>query len=184
MESSAHSGLRQVLCGVDDGPCPPTGLRIPTGGPLIQKQNFGWVDGRQDQGQVQPSALATESCALVSLLNLETPPSDGIYAAEQIPRSLPTAAVIVTPLTSRGIDVLRESRKDVSVATTAGSLHLAPGTVPHHTAAAMVKLGAGTRQEAADTAWTRVGSASAANCCVFVLSRGLRLSRSSGAGCL
>ncbi len=155
-------------------------------------------------------ALARKHQPDVCILDLEMPPTDGIYAAEQIIRSVPTRVILVTrharpgvlrralanrvsgfvpkstpadklarvirdvaagrryvdpdiaasalagescPLTSRELDVLRESRKSANIQTIAKSLQLAPGTVRNYVSSAMTKLDAGTRQEAAAAAW-------------------------------
>ncbi|MGH8934199.1 MAG: response regulator transcription factor [Egibacteraceae bacterium] len=57
------------------------------------------------------------------------------------------------PLTTRELDVLRSTRRGGSIATVAEEVHLAPGTVRNYLSAAMAKLGASTRHEAARIAW-------------------------------
>ncbi|MQA12951.1 MAG: response regulator [Pseudonocardiaceae bacterium] len=57
------------------------------------------------------------------------------------------------PLTARELDVLRHARDGDPVADIAASVHLAPGTVRNYLSAAMAKLGAATRHEAARRAW-------------------------------
>lgn len=52
------------------------------------------------------------------------------------------------PLTPRELDVLRLAAEDVPVATVARQAHLSPGTVRNYLAAAVAKLGAGSRAEA------------------------------------
>jgi two-component system response regulator DesR len=67
------------------------------------------------------------------------------------------AAVALTaersPLTDRELDVLRQSRSSLSVQQIAERLHLAPGTVRNYLSAAMAKLDASSRHEAAEKAW-------------------------------
>ncbi|WP_166868655.1 MULTISPECIES: response regulator transcription factor [unclassified Salinibacterium] len=58
------------------------------------------------------------------------------------------------PLTDRELDALRHARTAVSVQDIADALHLAPGTVRNYLSAAMTKLDARTRHEAAEIAWT------------------------------
>ncbi|WP_431779910.1 response regulator transcription factor [Microbacterium aurantiacum] len=58
-----------------------------------------------------------------------------------------------SPLTDRELDVLRHSRSAHSVQQIADRLHLAPGTVRNYLSAAMMKLDASSRHEAADRAW-------------------------------
>lgn len=57
------------------------------------------------------------------------------------------------PLTDRELDALRHARTAVSVQEIADALHLAPGTVRNYLSAAMTKLDARTRHEAAEIAW-------------------------------
>lgn len=57
------------------------------------------------------------------------------------------------PLTGRELDVLRHARDGRPVVDIATSVHLAPGTVRNYLSAAMVKLHASTRHEAARRAW-------------------------------
>ncbi|MBD2765676.1 response regulator transcription factor [Kocuria sp. cx-455] len=57
------------------------------------------------------------------------------------------------PLTERELHVLRASTEHDTLAQTAGALHLAPGTVRNYVSAAMAKLGASSRQQAAHRAW-------------------------------
>lgn len=57
------------------------------------------------------------------------------------------------PLTARELDVLRHAMDGRPVADIAGTVHLAPGTVRNYLSAAMTKLGASTRHEAARRAW-------------------------------
>lgn len=57
------------------------------------------------------------------------------------------------PLTDRELDALRHARTAVSVREIADALHLAPGTVRNYLSAAMTKLDARTRHEAAEIAW-------------------------------
>jgi two-component system response regulator DesR len=154
--------------------------------------------------------LAKEHVPDVCVLDLEMPPTDGIYAAEEILRSVATRVVIVTrharpgvlrralaskvagfvpkstpadqlanvirdvaggrryvdpdiaasaltgescPLTARELDVLRHGRQGASLQIIARELHLAPGTVRNYVSAAMTKLGATSRHDAAAIAW-------------------------------
>jgi two-component system response regulator DesR len=57
------------------------------------------------------------------------------------------------PLTDRELDALRLSRSTMSVQDIADRLHLAAGTVRNYLSAAMTKLGARSRHEAAEIAW-------------------------------
>ncbi|BDZ55311.1 response regulator transcription factor [Agromyces marinus] len=57
------------------------------------------------------------------------------------------------PLTERELDALRLSRTNLSVQQIADRLHLAHGTVRNYLSSAMTKLDAGSRHEAAETAW-------------------------------
>ncbi|MFP7761207.1 DNA-binding response regulator [Marisediminicola sp. LYQ134] len=57
------------------------------------------------------------------------------------------------PLTDRELDALRVSQSTRSVQEIADRLHLAPGTVRNYLSAAMTKLDASSRHEAADIAW-------------------------------
>lgn len=57
------------------------------------------------------------------------------------------------PLTSRELDVLRESLDGATVRTISERTHLAPGTVRNYASTAMAKLGADTRVAAARIAW-------------------------------
>jgi two-component system response regulator DesR len=69
------------------------------------------------------------------------------------------AAVALTaadcPMTDRELEVLRLTRRHDRVSEIAGELFLAEGTVRNYLSAAMAKLDARTRQEAARTAWDR-----------------------------
>lgn len=57
------------------------------------------------------------------------------------------------PLTERELDVLRLSRSSAPVQQIAQQLHLAPGTVRNYLSAAMAKLDATSRHDAAEKAW-------------------------------
>lgn len=57
------------------------------------------------------------------------------------------------PLTDRELDVLRATRVTSSVQEIADKLFLSSGTVRNYLSAAMTKLGAGNRQDAAAHAW-------------------------------
>ncbi|MCI2958478.1 response regulator transcription factor [Agromyces atrinae] len=57
------------------------------------------------------------------------------------------------PLTDRELDALRLSRSTLSVQQIADRLHLASGTVRNYLSAAMTKLDASSRHEAAEKAW-------------------------------
>jgi two-component system, NarL family, response regulator DesR len=57
------------------------------------------------------------------------------------------------PLSDRELEVLRLVREGLSASAIAAASHLAPGTVRNYLSAAMAKLGAPTRAEAAKTAW-------------------------------
>ena len=57
------------------------------------------------------------------------------------------------PLTDRELDALRVARTATSVQEVADHLHLAAGTVRNYLSAAMTKLDARTRHEAAEIAW-------------------------------
>ncbi|MFF2271732.1 DNA-binding response regulator [Agromyces sp. NPDC058136] len=57
------------------------------------------------------------------------------------------------PLTDRELDALRHSRGTMSVQQIADRLHLAQGTVRNYLSAAMTKLDAASRHEAAEKAW-------------------------------
>ncbi|GAB3548648.1 two-component system response regulator DesR [Actinopolyspora lacussalsi] len=57
------------------------------------------------------------------------------------------------PLGEREIELLRHTQHGASVSTIAERVHLAPGTVRNYLSAAMSKLGAETRHEAARRAW-------------------------------
>ena len=59
------------------------------------------------------------------------------------------------PLTERELDVLREAREGYAVTAIAETLHLAPGTVRNYLSAAMTKIGARTRHDAARHAHQR-----------------------------
>ncbi|WP_026531282.1 response regulator transcription factor [Haematomicrobium sanguinis] len=59
----------------------------------------------------------------------------------------------VSPLTDRELDVLRLTRRNLSLAEIAKELHLAPGTVRNYVSTAMAKLGESSRYGAADQAW-------------------------------
>lgn len=57
------------------------------------------------------------------------------------------------PLTERELDALRHARTAVSVQEIADAMHLASGTVRNYLSAAMTKLDARSRHEAAEIAW-------------------------------
>lgn len=57
------------------------------------------------------------------------------------------------PLSDRELEVLRLVREGLSAGAIAAAAHLAPGTVRNYLSAAMAKLGAPTRAEAARIAW-------------------------------
>ncbi|MBD2763454.1 response regulator transcription factor [Kocuria sp. cx-116] len=57
------------------------------------------------------------------------------------------------PLTERELHVLRTSTEHDTLAQTAVTLQLAPGTVRNYVSSAMAKLGASSRQQAAHKAW-------------------------------
>lgn len=57
------------------------------------------------------------------------------------------------PLTDRELDALRHARTAVSVQEIADAMHLASGTVRNYLSAAMTKLDARSRHEAAEIAW-------------------------------
>lgn len=57
------------------------------------------------------------------------------------------------PLSNRELEVLRLVRDGLGASAIAASAHLAPGTVRNYLSAAMAKLGAPTRAEAAKIAW-------------------------------
>lgn len=57
------------------------------------------------------------------------------------------------PLTDRELDVLRATRTVSSVQEIADALFLSTGTVRNYLSAAMTKLGAGNRRDAAEHAW-------------------------------
>jgi two-component system response regulator DesR len=57
------------------------------------------------------------------------------------------------PLSDRELEVLRLVREGLSAGAIAAAAHLAPGTVRNYLSAAMAKLGAPTRAEAARVAW-------------------------------
>ena len=59
------------------------------------------------------------------------------------------------PLTDRELEVLRAARGGASVADIAAGVHLAEGTVRNYLSAAMTKLQAGNRTEAANRARER-----------------------------
>lgn len=73
------------------------------------------------------------------------------YIDHEIAASALTAARC--PLTHRELDVLRVSRATVGVQQIADQLHLASGTVRNYLSAAMTKLDASSRHEAAEKAW-------------------------------
>lgn len=57
------------------------------------------------------------------------------------------------PLTDRELDALRLTRRHLSVADIAGTLHLAEGTVRNYLSSAMAKTGTSSRHEAAEHAY-------------------------------
>lgn len=57
------------------------------------------------------------------------------------------------PLTDRELDVLRMARSSTTVQDIADGLFLSPGTVRNYLSAAMTKLGAANRHDAAAQAW-------------------------------
>ena len=85
------------------------------------------------------------------------PQADGLEAAGKRyidPEIAATAlAAERCPLTDRELDALRFSRSTLGVAEIAQQLHLAPGTVRNYLSAAMTKLNASSRHEAAEIAW-------------------------------
>ncbi|RLP75323.1 DNA-binding response regulator [Mycetocola tolaasinivorans] len=72
-----------------------------------------------------------------------------------IDRALAAAALTEddNPLTARERDVLRLTREGLPTKAVAKKLHLAHGTVRNHTSAAMLKLHADSRVQAATIAW-------------------------------
>jgi two-component system response regulator DesR len=66
--------------------------------------------------------------------------------------ALAELSVGATPLSPRETEVLRAARHGASIAELAATLHLSEGTVRNHLSAAMGKLGARNRVEAASLA--------------------------------
>jgi two-component system response regulator DesR len=75
----------------------------------------------------------------------------GRYVDSEIAASALTATSC--PLTARELDVLRHAHQGLTVKAIAEQSNLAPGTARNYLSAAMTKLGAGTRYEAARLAW-------------------------------
>jgi two-component system, NarL family, response regulator DesR len=95
----------------------------------------------------------------IAVLDLETPSTDGLRAAEEIGAELPTRTVIVTrharPAVLRRAGAARRPHRTAraSVAEIATEVHPARGTVRNYLSAAMFELGAPTRHAAAHHAW-------------------------------
>lgn len=77
--------------------------------------------------------------------------SGGRYVDPEIAASALTEGTC--PLTTRELELLRLTLRGSTIAAIADEVHLAPGTVRNYLSAAMNKLDAGTRHEAARHAW-------------------------------